>query len=134
MKDFGFLIDDFFFGDYIFAWWNIWVFIILFCLTIVFIVNGKATLCDTPPCSLIKWRDERVACLRNFPSVLFPLSQAPLFWECLHFTPTLCSCIGSFFYLASNVLHKRHDILHRREAWLSKIIKAFVQMRRERRK
>jgi len=37
------------FEDYIFAWWNIWVFIILFfCLKILFNVNGKATVWHTP--------------------------------------------------------------------------------------
>jgi hypothetical protein len=39
-----------FFEDYIFAWWNIWVFLTLFfCLKILFNVNGKATVCVTHP-------------------------------------------------------------------------------------
>ncbi len=38
------------FEDYIFTWWNIWVFIILFffCLEILFNVNGKAIVWHTP--------------------------------------------------------------------------------------
>jgi magnesium-transporting ATPase (P-type) len=43
-----FLLEDLF-EDYIFAWWNIWVSIILFfCLKILFNVNGKATMWHTP--------------------------------------------------------------------------------------
>jgi hypothetical protein len=38
-----------FFEDYIFAWWNIWVFIILsFALRYLLIVNGNATVWHTP--------------------------------------------------------------------------------------
>jgi hypothetical protein len=36
------------FEDYIFAWWNIWDFIIFFGLKMHFNVNGKATMWHTP--------------------------------------------------------------------------------------
>jgi hypothetical protein len=36
------------FEDYIFAWWNIWVSIILLFIKIVFNVNDKATMWHTP--------------------------------------------------------------------------------------
>jgi hypothetical protein len=50
LEGFWFLLQDFFFKDYIFAWWNIiWVFIILlFALRYFFNVNGKATMWNTP--------------------------------------------------------------------------------------
>jgi hypothetical protein len=44
-----FLLEGFL-EDYVFAWWNIWIFIILFFifLRILFNVNGKATVWHTP--------------------------------------------------------------------------------------
>jgi hypothetical protein len=45
-----------YFEDYIFAWWNIWVFI-FFCLKIPFNVNGKATVWHTPcSCTERRWK------------------------------------------------------------------------------
>jgi hypothetical protein len=43
LEGFWFLLEGFFFEDYIFAWWNIfWVFPqFFFCLKILFNVNGK---------------------------------------------------------------------------------------------
>ncbi len=41
-------LEGFWFEDYVFAWWNIWVSIIYFGLKIIFNVNGKATVWHTP--------------------------------------------------------------------------------------
>jgi hypothetical protein len=41
-----------FFEDYIFTWWNIWVFIFFICLKILFNVNGKATVWHTRCCNM----------------------------------------------------------------------------------
>ncbi len=97
-------------------------------LKILLNVNGKAMVWHTP-CSLIKWRDERVACLKKFPKcIIFFVSSPfilgmpplypytlPMYWvfflPCLQYTP-----------------QEKHD-------WAK--LKAFVQIRgmgRERRK
>jgi len=47
LEGFWFLIEDVF-EDYIFAFENIWVSTILFCLEILLNVNGKATMWHTP--------------------------------------------------------------------------------------
>jgi hypothetical protein len=77
-----------FFEDYVCAWWNIWVSIILLCLKILFNVNVKATVWHTPSFSFLftaAW------------SVLLPIRVQCWFFDGMKQVFILYSSIERFF-------------------------------------
>ncbi len=84
----------FFFEDYICAWWNIWISIIL-----VFNVNGKVTMWHTPCLLLGK-------CYKKL--IYKPILQAK--WSNKQKTKVLCIKVHFVhFYLSNECCVKRHS-------------------------
>jgi hypothetical protein len=101
-----------FFEDYIFAWWNIWVSLILLLPVILFNVNGSAVVYHTP-----RWEEGILPRVWHTPFMLekfyeFVKTSAQIFSVCTHTYKSQTTC-GEISENAFRFLKCPMPFLHR---------------------